>query len=75
MAKYVRNAGKDWTPKDIVTLKSLAREETPMRVIGWMLGRSPKAVRSKAASVGVALKFSDRPHRRANRRVADMVKS
>lgn len=43
MAKYNRNSGKAWAPKDVSRLKSLAKQNTPTRVIGLKLGRTPKA--------------------------------
>lgn len=56
MAKYNRNTGKSWTATDKTQLKQLARENTPTRVIGLKLGRTPDAVRSMASDLGVSLK-------------------
>ena len=56
MAKYNRNSGKAWTPQDVSTLKSLAAGNTPTRVIGLKLGRTPGAVSNKASQEGVSLK-------------------
>jgi hypothetical protein len=47
MAKYNRNSGKPWTPTDIKTMKELAKENTPTRIIGLKLGRTEDAVRTK----------------------------
>jgi hypothetical protein len=55
MAKYIRNSGKSWRKSDVAQLRSLARENTPTRVIGLKLGRTEDAVRTKAASAGVSL--------------------
>ena len=55
MAKYNRNSGKPWTPAQVTQLRELARENTPTRVIGLKLGRTPSAVASKASSQGISL--------------------
>jgi hypothetical protein len=54
--KYVRNAGKPWTPAQEGQLKKLVKENTPTRVIGLKLGRPVGGVRGKASSLGVSLK-------------------
>lgn len=54
--KYVRNAGKAWTPAQEKELKTLAKENTPTRVIGLKLGRPEGGVRSKASELGVSLR-------------------
>ncbi len=56
MSKSTRNAGKAWTPTDVKQLKQLAKENTPTRVAGLKLGRTPSAVQSKASSLRVSLK-------------------
>lgn len=56
MAKSTRNSGKNWTATQKKQLKTLAKENTPTRVIGLKLGRSEAAVRSEAAKDGVSLK-------------------
>jgi hypothetical protein len=56
MAKSTRNSGTNWTPTQQRELRSLARENTPTRVIGLKLGRTEAAVRTKAADLGVSLK-------------------
>jgi hypothetical protein len=56
MAKYDRNSGKSWTQKDVSQLKSLAKQNTPTRVIGLKLGRTPDAVSSRASQERVSLK-------------------
>ena len=68
MAKYIRNSGKEWTSKDVSNLRSLARENTPTRVIGLKLGRTEAAVRTKAADKGVSLKpVNQNPYNRAKK--------
>jgi hypothetical protein len=56
MPKYTRNTGKEWTKDDVKQLDTLAKQNTPTRVIGLKLGRTETAVRSKAASAEVSLK-------------------
>jgi len=56
MAKYNRNSGKEWTGSEVSQMKTLARQNTPTRVIGLKLGRTENAVRSEASKVGVSLK-------------------
>ena len=54
--KSTRNTGKAWTPSDVQTLRQLARENTPTRVIGLKLGRTESSVRAKAADLKLSLK-------------------
>ena len=54
--KYIRNAGKQWTPSEQKTLKTLATENTPTRVIGLKLGRPVGGVQNKASELGISLK-------------------
>lgn len=56
MAKSTRNSGTSWTPAQVKELKQLAQENTPTRVIGLKLGRTPAAVQKKASDEGVSLK-------------------
>lgn len=56
MAKYNRNSGKPWTPKEVKELKKLASQNTPTRVIGLELGRTEDAVRTKASKNNISLK-------------------
>jgi hypothetical protein len=56
MAKKPENHGKDWTPKDDAKLRQLARENTPTRVAGLKLGRTPGAVQQHASEIGVSLR-------------------
>lgn len=56
MAKYNRNAGKQWTSQEESKLVKLARGNTPTRVIGLDLGRPVGGVRSKAQELGVSLR-------------------
>ena len=56
MAKSPGNHGKSWTPQDITQLKTLAKQNTPTRVAGLKLGRTPDAVQAKASEIGLSLK-------------------
>jgi hypothetical protein len=56
MSFYKRNAGKEWSSHEVSTLKNLAKQNTPTRVIGLKLGRSEDAVRARASDEGISLK-------------------
>ncbi|MGH7929028.1 MAG: hypothetical protein ACREQV_14665 [Candidatus Binatia bacterium] len=56
MSKSTRNSGKPWTPAQKQELRTLASQNTPTRVIGLKLGRTPQAVQSQAAQQGTSLK-------------------
>lgn len=56
MPKSTRNTGKGWTGGQKAQLRSLAKQNTPTRVIGLKLGRTEGAVRSQASKQGVSLK-------------------
>jgi len=68
MAKSTRNAGKPWTPAQVGELRALARGNTPIRVIGLKLGRSPGAISAKATEQRISLKpTNQRPYNRKSR--------
>jgi len=48
--------GRHWTGREVSQLRQLARENTPTRVIGLKLGRTPEAVYSKASESNISLK-------------------
>lgn len=56
MVMELQKQGVRWTASQVHELKKLVKENTPTRVIGLKLGRTEKAVRSKAAQLGVSLK-------------------
>ena len=56
MAKTPPNQGKHWSNQDVRQLKTLVGQNTPTRVIGLKMGRSPEAVYAKASNEGVSLK-------------------
>jgi hypothetical protein len=60
MSKSTRNSGKGWTPADKKALKDLAKGNTPTRVIGLKLGRTPEAVQAQASRQRVSLKPTNR---------------
>ena len=49
MSKSTRNSGKSWSAADKASLRSLAKGNTPTRVIGLKLGRTPGAVQTQAS--------------------------
>ncbi len=56
MAKTPGNHGKPWTPAQVRQLDQLAQQNTPTRVIGLKLERTPDAVQSKASEENISLK-------------------
>ena len=54
--KKPANSGKAWAPADKASLRSLASHNTPTRVIGLKLQRTPEAVQSMASQMRVSLK-------------------
>lgn len=56
MTKSTRNSGNSWSSADKRELRSLAKQNTPTRVIGFKLGRTEDAVRSQASKQGTSLK-------------------
>ena len=56
MGKQPENAHKKWTPAEKTELKKLAHGNTPTRVIGIKLKRTPVAVQAEASNLGVSLK-------------------
>jgi hypothetical protein len=56
MTKKPTNSGKAWSGSQESQLRSLARQNTPTRVIGLKMGRSAGSVQSKASQMGVSLK-------------------
>lgn len=56
MAKEPKNHGKAWTSADVKQLKQLVKENTPTRVMGLKLGRTPDAIQQKASQEDISLK-------------------
>jgi hypothetical protein len=56
VSKNPENHGKEWSDNDLQKLEKLIDQNTPTRVMGLKLGRTPDAVRSKASEEGLSLK-------------------
>lgn len=56
MAKTPSNHNKAWTSGQVKQLKDLARQNTPTRVIGLKMGRTPGAIQNKASEEDISLK-------------------
>ena len=56
VSKSNRNSGKPWTQQEVQQLRTLAKQNTPTRVIGLKLGRTPAAVQQKASQEDISLK-------------------
>ncbi|MDZ4779634.1 MAG: hypothetical protein SGJ19_05230 [Planctomycetia bacterium] len=58
MAKWQgnKNSGKPVTPAIVRQVKELAKENTPTRVIGGMIGRTEGSVRNIASDNNISLK-------------------
>jgi hypothetical protein len=62
-----KNNGKPWTPAQVQQLRTLAAGNTPTRVIGLKMGRTPSAVQNKASTETVSLKPTNQsPYNRRN---------
>ena len=56
MSKKPTNHRAPWTPAADRQLKQLAAGNTPTRLIGLKMGRTPSAVTDHASDIGVSLK-------------------
>lgn len=56
MTKKPVNQGKAWTSTLESKLRKLAKGNTPTRVIGFKMGRTPGAIQAKAQDLNVSLK-------------------
>jgi hypothetical protein len=56
MSKSTRNSGKKWSRADVSRLRQFAKANTPTRVIGFKLGRTEGAIRTKAGQQRISLK-------------------
>src|SRR4051812_9252341 len=57
------NSRKPWSDREVQYLRELAGENTPTRVMGIKLLRSPHSIYSKAAAIGLSLKpTNQRPY-------------
>ena len=63
MAKPPKNHRAAWTTAQVKQLKAEVKQNTPTRVLGLHLGRTPEAVQAKSAALGVSLKpTNQRPY-------------
>lgn len=60
MAKKPANSGKDWSRVDVTQLRKEIRKNTPTRVMGIHLKRSPSAVQQKANELGLSTNPTNR---------------
>ena len=68
MSKSTRNSGTRWSQADVASMRQLAKENTPTRVIGLKLGRSEAAIYAKAAELDISLKPTNQsPYNRRQR--------
>lgn len=51
-----KNSGKPWTKQQVTQLRTLAKGNTPTRVIGLKMGRSEDSIQSQASKSKVSLK-------------------
>lgn len=56
MAKAPDNHHKQWTRNEVSQLRQLADQNTPTRVIGIKMQRTPAAVAQKASTEHISLK-------------------
>jgi hypothetical protein len=56
MAKEPPKHNKPWSSSDVRQLKQLAGQNTPTRVIGLKMGRTPDAVQAAAQRENLSLK-------------------
>lgn len=63
MARKPSNHNKGWSNQDVSKLKKLVKENTPTRVIGLKLQRTPEAIYAKASEESISLKpTNQRPY-------------
>lgn len=63
MARKQPNAGKPWTRGEVAQLKKELGQNTPTRVLGIHLGRTPGAVQQKVNALGLSTKPVNRSPR------------
>jgi hypothetical protein len=56
----MKNSNKPWTPKDLSTLRQLARRRLSSRLAAAKLGRSNGATRYKAMCEGISFRSINR---------------
>ncbi len=69
MPKKPANSGKAWSASDVRQLKQEIKQNTPTRVMGLHLQRSPAAVQQKANDLGLSTKpANQRPYGRKGKK-------
>ena len=56
MSKSTRSTGKPYPAADVKQIQQLAKQNTPTRVIGLKMGRTPEAIQQKASQENISLK-------------------
>ena len=59
MTKKPPNQGKQWTSKDVGELHTLAKQNTPTRLIAFRMGRTLEAIYRKAKEERISLRSTD----------------
>jgi len=58
-----KNANQRWTDEHEARLRKFVRQNTPTRVLGIKLGRTPQAIYNKASELGISLgPWNQRPY-------------
>jgi hypothetical protein len=60
MSKRPLRDGTRWTPKEEKLLKTLAKQNTPTRLMGHKLQRTEASIRNKAQELKLSLKPTNR---------------
>lgn len=69
MPRNPPNHRKQWTAADNKQLRRLIHENTPTRVMGLKLGRTPEAVQGHANEIGLSTKpVNQSPYNRRKRK-------
>jgi hypothetical protein len=68
--KYKRRSRQPWTEKEVKQLRSLAKANTPTRVISLKMQRPPASIASKAQREGISLKPINRSPYNRRKQVA-----
>jgi hypothetical protein len=56
MSKKPGNDHQAWTAQDLKQLRGLAKQNTPTRVMGIKMDRTPGAIYAKASEIGLSLR-------------------
>jgi len=61
MSLTTKHSGEDWGKQQIEVLKDLIKKNTPTRVIGIKIGRTPAAICKKSSELNISLKPVNQP--------------